>query len=320
MDQVVHEQRSDHPHAGHLHHQLAFLLELPLGEEPVVALTLEGLGRRGDVPVEHGHNGFPKGGLVPVDQVQHKGADVVLGKVHLAASLDMVLELFELAGGQAPGDLRINVRESVPRRGAEDEEALRRSDDEPNLEIIPAGSEVDNLHELLGGGRGDHAGVFAATGAGVVVVDRSPAMAEEARRRGVAVVVGDGRSLPLRDAVADLVYFHVSLHYGGWEQMLGEAARVLRPDGMLAVWTFAPDHFRHSLLARWFPAIVPLDEARFPHPDLVEARMWALGMREVHQEAETETVSRPADDWEMAVQMLKTQEARLPNVPETPFT
>lgn len=153
----------------------------------------------------------------------------------------------------------------------------------------------------VGGGRGDHAAVFAATGARAVVVDRSPAMARAACDRGMAAVVGDGRRLPLGDGVADLVYFHVSLHYGGWEGMLGEACRVTRPGGMVAAWTFAADHFRHSMLARWFPSIVPLDEARFPHPDLLQARMWALGLQEVHQVAETETVSRSVGDWETAV-------------------
>jgi SAM-dependent methyltransferase len=144
--------------------------------------------------------------------------------------------------------------------------------------------------------------VFAATGARAVVVDRAAAMARAAVGRGVAALVGDGRALPLGDGVADLVYFHVSLHYGGWKGMLSEAARVAKPGGMVAAWTFAPDHFRHSLLARWFPSIVPLDEARFPLPDLVEARLWALGLSEVHQVAETETVSREVGDWEAAVQ------------------
>jgi len=153
----------------------------------------------------------------------------------------------------------------------------------------------------VGGGRGDHAAVFAATGARAVVVDRSPAMAREARRRGVGAVVGDGRCLPLGDGCIDLAYFHISLHYGGWETMLAEAARVLKPRGAVAAWTFAPGHFRHSLLARWFPSIVPLDEARFPPPDLVEARLWALGLKEVHQVAEIEAASRRAGDWEAAV-------------------
>lgn len=153
----------------------------------------------------------------------------------------------------------------------------------------------------VGGGRGDHAEVLAAGGALAVVVDRSPAMARAARERGRPAVVGDGRCLPVADAAADLVYFHVSLHYGGWEVSLSEAARVVRPGGLVVAWTFSREHFRHSLLARWFPSIVPLDEARFPDPDLLAARLWALGLEGVTQVAETEVVSRRVEDWEAAV-------------------
>ncbi|MFH1330555.1 MAG: class I SAM-dependent methyltransferase [Actinomycetota bacterium] len=164
-----------------------------------------------------------------------------------------------------------------------------------------AGLKPGSVAVDVGGGRGEHAAVFAQVGARALVVDRSPAMARAAIERGVAAVVGDGRHLPLQPGTADLVYFHVCLHYGGWEEMLAEAARVVRPGGLVAAWTFARDHFRHSLLGRWFPSIVRIDEARFPHPDLLVARMWNLGLEEVAQVAETETVSRNAADWEAAV-------------------
>lgn len=153
----------------------------------------------------------------------------------------------------------------------------------------------------VGGGRGDHAEVLAAAGALAVVVDRSWAMARAARDRGLPAVVGDGRCLPLAESTADLVYFHLSLHYGDWQVMLAEAARAARPGGLVVAWTFSREHFRHSLLARWFPAIVPLDEARFPDPDLLAARMRALGLEGVTQVAETEVVSRSAGDWLAAV-------------------
>jgi SAM-dependent methyltransferase len=153
----------------------------------------------------------------------------------------------------------------------------------------------------IGGGRGDHAAVLAGTGARAVVVDRSPAMARAARDQGLPAVVADGCRLPVADAAADLAYFHLSLHYGGWETWLGEAARVVRPGGLVVAWTFAGEHFRHSLLGCWFPSIVPLDEARFPDPDLVRGRMSGLGLEQVTQVAETETISRRAGDWETAV-------------------
>ena len=183
--------------------------------------------------------------------------------------------------------------------------AYRRTSDGAKRRAAAAGASAGlqrgSVAIDVGGGRGDHAEVLAATGALAVVVDRSPAMAGAARERGLPAVVGDGRCLPLAGAIAGLVYFRLSLHYGGWELMLGEAARVVRPGGMVVAWTFAREHFRHSLLARWFPSLVPIDEARFPDPDLLAARMWALGLEEVTQVAETETVSRRAGEWTAAV-------------------
>jgi len=153
----------------------------------------------------------------------------------------------------------------------------------------------------VGGGRGDHAVVLAATGARAVVVDRSPTMARAARGQGLHALVADGSRLPVAANATDLVYFHLSLHYGGWEAWLAEAARVVRPGGRVEAWTFAREHFRHSLLARWFPSIVPLDEARFPDPDLLGARMGGLGLEGVTQVEEIETIPRRAGDWETAV-------------------
>jgi ubiquinone/menaquinone biosynthesis C-methylase UbiE len=138
----------------------------------------------------------------------------------------------------------------------------------------------------VGGGRGDHALVLAATGARAVVIDRSPAMARGARGQGLSAVVADGGHLPMGSGTADLVYYHLSLHYGAWESWLAEAARVVRPGGLVVAWTFA---------------IVSLDEARFPDPDLLGVRLEALGLQEVALVAETETSSRRAGDWEAAV-------------------
>lgn len=153
----------------------------------------------------------------------------------------------------------------------------------------------------VGGGRGDHATMLAEGGALALVVDRSPAMARACRERGLPALVGDGRRLPLAGASADLVYFHLSLHYGGWEMMLAEAARVARPGGLVMAWTFSREHFRDSLLARFFPSVVPIDEARFPDPDLLVARLRALGLEQVTQVAEIETVRRRVEDWMVAV-------------------
>lgn len=154
----------------------------------------------------------------------------------------------------------------------------------------------------VGGGRGHQAERFAATGAAAIVIDRSPAMAAEAsQRRAVRAVVGDARRLPLRDGVADLVWFHTAIHYGGWERMLDEAVRIARPGALVAVWTFRPGHARRSFLARWFPTIGEIDEARFPDPAVLAEYLRASGCRDVGVVAEDERVVRTAGSWEAGV-------------------
>lgn len=155
----------------------------------------------------------------------------------------------------------------------------------------------------VGGGRGGHAGEFAALGATALVIDRSPTMAAAAGAvPGVVALVGDARRLPLRAGSCDLVYFHLSLHYGGWEQALGEAVRVARSGGVVWVWTFHPDHHRSSFLAQWFPSVIPIDEARFPDPSALMSRLAALGCREVETSEHPEEAVRRAGDWAAAVE------------------
>ncbi len=171
----------------------------------------------------------------------------------------------------------------------------------------------------VGGGRGHHAAEFAATGAAAVVIDLSPAMAAAAAAHaGVEAIVGDGRRLPLAAGIADLVYFHLSLQYGGWPRMLDEASRVTRDGGLVVVWTLAREHFAESFLAGWFPSVVAIDETRFPDPAQVAAHLHDGGLIEVEVGGEVETVTRRAGEWRLAVegrfvstlQMLDAEEVR----------
>ena len=153
----------------------------------------------------------------------------------------------------------------------------------------------------VGGGTGAHAAVFAATGSRVLVIDRSIAMATAARRIGIPAVVGDGASLPVGDACADLVYFHLSIHHGPSDRWISEGARVVRPGGVVWVWTLAPQHHRTSFLARWFPSVAPLDEARFPDPGVVAGAMLDNGLIDPVQSDHVEHVTRSAGSWAEAV-------------------
>ncbi len=98
------------------------------------------------------------------------------------------------------------------------------------------------------------------------------------RRPGVAAIRASSQQLPLRDATVQLVYFHLSLHYGDWRAALDEAHRVLGPGGQCWIWTMGERHHRESFLARWFPSVGDIDTARFPDPGLVSSYLgerWA---------------------------------------------
>jgi SAM-dependent methyltransferase len=88
----------------------------------------------------------------------------------------------------------------------------------------------------VGCGMGGNTSVVRDLGWQVVGVDYSPASVEAAARRGVMVVRGDARRLPLPSSSVDLVlstdaWEHVVEH----EEVAAEAARVLRPGGALLV-------------------------------------------------------------------------------------
>jgi len=155
----------------------------------------------------------------------------------------------------------------------------------------------------VGGGRGSHATVFAARGARAVVVDRSPSMAMAANAApGVRAVIGDAGFLPINDSACDLVYFHLSVHYGDWRAAMAEAHRVCKPGGRIWVWTFRPEHYRRSFIAKWFPSVASIDEARFPDPGAIAGLLRDLGCGEIETGDAPERIERTAADWRMAVE------------------
>jgi SAM-dependent methyltransferase len=95
----------------------------------------------------------------------------------------------------------------------------------------------------VGCGEGWLTGRLATAGARAVGLDPSAAALERARREGstdasVRYVEGVAEALPFPDASFDVVIFFNSLHHVAPESMdsaLVEAARVLRPDGVLYV-------------------------------------------------------------------------------------
>jgi len=114
----------------------------------------------------------------------------------------------------------------------------------------PVGTVLD-----LGGGTGRAARVLAedtaeTAGKDVVVVDASHRMLEEARGTGLPAVQGDAGQVPMRENAVDAVVITDALHHiPDREAALSEAARVLKPGGVLVVRDFDPTTARGRLLA-----------------------------------------------------------------------
>ncbi len=90
----------------------------------------------------------------------------------------------------------------------------------------------------LAAGTGVQTRALEARGARIVAVDADLTMLQRLRSRSpdVPVVVGRSEWLPLRDAVADVVTCATAWHWLPTDRTVAEVARVLRPDGHLALW------------------------------------------------------------------------------------
>lgn len=166
-----------------------------------------------------------------------------------------------------------------------------------------AGSRLASGTRILdvGGGPANHALVWAEQGHRPVVLDPSTAMAATAQTHGIQTVVGYSQAIPFRPRTFDLVWFHLSVHYGDWQLALDEAQRVVAEAGRVEVWTLGEEHHRQSILAQWFPSIAEIDSRRFPDPNEVVAylarRMPIVAVSQPH-----EVVVRPVGAWLQAVE------------------
>jgi SAM-dependent methyltransferase len=153
----------------------------------------------------------------------------------------------------------------------------------------------------VGGGPGNHSAVWGGRGLRPVVLDPSRVMLAAARDRDLTGVRALAQALPFNSGCFALVWFHLSIHYGEWQQSIDEAVRVLGEDGRVEIWTLGSDHHKQSLLAQWFPSVPSIESSRFPEPDSVAAY---LGDRiEVaHVSHHVEVVVRPAGEWLRAVE------------------
>jgi ubiquinone/menaquinone biosynthesis C-methylase UbiE/DNA-binding MarR family transcriptional regulator len=106
----------------------------------------------------------------------------------------------------------------------------------------------------LGAGEGMMAQLLAQRAERVIAVDSSEKMVEFgaglARKHGLANLdyrLGDMEQLPIEDESVDVAFFSQSLHHAPHpERALGEAYRILRPGGRIAVLDLLKHHFEEA--------------------------------------------------------------------------
>ena len=148
-------------------------------------------------------------------------------------------------------------------------------------------------------GSGQAAVALAESFAQVIATDASPQQLERAQpHQRVRYQVAMAESAPLADASVDLITVAQALHWFDLDAFAGEARRVLKPGGILAVWTYVltevsppvdaiVEHLYRDILGRWWP----------PERELVENRYADIQLP--FTELETPAFTMQAD-WSMA--------------------
>ena len=100
--------------------------------------------------------------------------------------------------------------------------------------------------------------------------------------------------LPFKDGWFERALMWLVVHLVDRHRAFGEAARVLRPDGRLAIGTFHPLHFERYWLKEFFPSLEAIDKARFPAPEVLDSELRAGGFArvELHRLTQTASVDR----------------------------
>ena len=158
-------------------------------------------------------------------------------------------------------------------------------------ELRPADANWWELFELLvregdlvgrrvldvGCGTGRFAAALADRGSRVWGVEPSPEMAAQARSRGVHVKVAHAERLPFKDGWFERAVLWLVAHLVERPAVFAELARVLSPDGRVAIASFDPEHFSRYYLNHLFPSLERIDRERFPEPRELVAELEAAG-------------------------------------------
>ena len=107
----------------------------------------------------------------------------------------------------------------------------------------------------VGGGTGNYALALADEGWEATVLDRSPQMLDQARAKGLPAVAGEAEQLPFAAESFDAAMLVSMLHHvDSPERTLGEARRVLVPDGRLALMVFTREDIADTWCREYFPS------------------------------------------------------------------
>ena len=107
----------------------------------------------------------------------------------------------------------------------------------------------------VGGGTGNYSLALREEGWRPLVVDRQPQMLARAAAERLETLQADAQKLPLADESADAVMLVSMLHHvEDQPAALGEARRILRPGGRLALMAFTRENVASLWLSDYFPS------------------------------------------------------------------
>jgi SAM-dependent methyltransferase len=129
----------------------------------------------------------------------------------------------------------------------------------------------------VGCGTGRLSAALAERGSRVWGIEPSPEMAEQARARGVHVKVASAEHLPFKEGWFERAVLWLVAHLVDRPAVFAELARVLGPEGRIAIATFDPAHFAEYYLNRLFPSLERIDRGRFPEPGPLVAELEGAG-------------------------------------------
>jgi ubiquinone/menaquinone biosynthesis C-methylase UbiE len=150
---------------------------------------------------------------------------------------------------------------------AEIAQSLGKTSSPMLVEALIALLRIERRHIVadIGGGAGGDAELLAmATGAQVVIVDRSRAMLRIGSQ-DLPRICGDALMLPLRSATFDAAYLVNMLQlFPDRRQLLGEVRRILRCGGRLALPVTSHAQLESRFINRFFPALLSIERQRYP--------------------------------------------------------